>query len=442
MTTTPQQEPAGATALESLKDIKTKLERAGAKIPLENKGTIESAMQSGLSMAMLLITEKIDGLESAASGEAARVPTEIQQEAYVVQLLLAAGHVTCEQVVKAREIAASTPGAAAPKAPASADPVAEPEGRCVRFTEPCECAPEAKAGCVTWRPVGTTTLTDARIMELWKIADTPCDANDHTTGPRPFARLVERELLAASAGKQAPSGGEAVPAPADGDGHIKHPYTLAELRAKIASNEYSAELLLQHAMLLLAQHQTKGTDPVYRRHTDAEALSCADRLNQSFPPSSLKDEAADHIRELVAVAQAAPPQAPAPAPEPVAWVPYLSDRADGVAGHYAIARWNPAGYREVWNLRNHRWASASDDVLCLEEADSLLRQIVIPTVNPVPVQQAFTEGHCAEKRKPGGCQLHNLHCGYPACDRKAVPQSPAVAPTQETPHGGEGEGHG
>lgn len=126
-------------------------------------------------------------------------------------------------------------------------------------------------------------------------------------------------------------------------------------------------------------------------------------------------------------------QAPAPAPEPAPWVPYLTDRADGVAGHYAIARWNPAGYREVWNLRNHRWASASDDVLCLEEADSLLRQIVIPTVKPVPVAQAFTEGHCAEKRKPGGCQLHNLHCGYPACDRKAAVQAPAVQDGKEQP---------
>ena len=33
--------------------------------------------------------------------------------------------------------------------------------------------------------------------------------------------------------------------------HIKEPYTEAEIKAKIASNDYSAELLLQHAMLLL-----------------------------------------------------------------------------------------------------------------------------------------------------------------------------------------------
>jgi hypothetical protein len=35
-----------------------------------------------------------------------------------------------------------------------------------------------------------------------------------------------------------------------------------------------------------------------------------------------------------------------------------------------------------------------------------------------PVVPGFTEGHCAEKAKKGGCQLHNLHCGYPACDRR------------------------
>lgn len=25
--------------------------------------------------------------------------------------------------------------------------------------------------------------------------------------------------------------------------------------------------------------------------------------------------------------------------------------------------------------------------------------------------------YCKEKLKPGGCQLHNLHCRYPVCDR-------------------------
>lgn len=69
-----------------------------------------------------------------------------------------------------------------------------------------------------------------------------------------------------------------------------------------------------------------------------------------------------------------------PARQP--WEPYLSDRADGVRGRYAIARWNPRGYREVWSLWSHRWASASEDVLTLEKAESLLQAIIIPTAQP------------------------------------------------------------
>lgn len=30
---------------------------------------------------------------------------------------------------------------------------------------------------------------------------------------------------------------------------------------------------------------------------------------------------------------------------------------------------------------------------------------------PVPVD------YCPEKLKPGGCQLHNLQCGYPGCNQ-------------------------
>ncbi|SEJ23455.1 hypothetical protein SAMN04244572_03212 [Azotobacter beijerinckii] len=89
----------------------------------------------------------------------------------------------------------------------------------------------------------------------------------------------------------------------------------------------------------------------------------------------------------LAVAQTPPagawesPSTP-PAQKPVAWMPYLSDRADGVKGHYAIARHNPAGYREVWNLHRHKWAAFSDDILTLEQALELMRQVAIPTASP------------------------------------------------------------
>mgnify|MGYP003553628639 CR=1 FL=1 len=37
----------------------------------------------------------------------------------------------------------------------------------------------------------------------------------------------------------------------------------------------------------------------------------------------------------------------------------------------------------------------------------------------VPAEK-WTYGHCKEKVKPGGCQLHNLQCNYPDCDRRAA----------------------
>ena len=83
--------------------------------------------------------------------------------------------------------------------------------------------------------------------------------------------------------------------------------------------------------------------------------------------------------------------------EPVAWAPYLSDRADGVQGHYAIARWNPRGYREVWNLRRHTWGAFSDDVMSLEEADYLLQQITIPTRKPTPPAQPVIDESAAKR---------------------------------------------
>jgi hypothetical protein len=50
----------------------------------------------------------------------------------------------------------------------------------------------------------------------------------------------------------------------------------------------------------------------------------------------------------------------------------------------------------------------------------------------LPVQEpTYTTGHCKEKAQPGGCQLHNLHCGYPACDRKAANTLPAAQQEHE-----------
>ena len=69
-----------------------------------------------------------------------------------------------------------------------------------------------------------------------------------------LSALTERGAKAwAGVDAQALRDGGASPSTNAGEpsGHIKEPYTMAEIKAKIASNDYSAEMLLQHAMLLL-----------------------------------------------------------------------------------------------------------------------------------------------------------------------------------------------
>lgn len=44
--------------------------------------------------------------------------------------------------------------------------------------------------------------------------------------------------------------------------------------------------------------------------------------------------------------------------------------------------------------------------------------LALQALDMEPRQEQWTYGHCAEKQKPGGCQLHNLFCTYPDCDRR------------------------
>lgn len=138
----------------------------------------------------------------------------------------------------------------------------------------------------------------------------------------------------------------------------------------------------------------------------------------------VKYEAAALADAQVIALEALTQRPAAQAGEREAWVPYLVDRADGVKGHYAIGRWNPRGYREVWNLHSHRWAAYSDDVMSLEEADSLLRQITIPTVRASlptqPAAQAVTSAHItwdAEGRRMLNGRLAPEHATFSECDR-------------------------
>jgi len=49
---------------------------------------------------------------------------------------------------------------------------------------------------------------------------------------------------------------------------------------------------------------------------------------------------------------------------------------------------------------------------------------------PIPPTPTYTTGHCENRKNPKGCQLHNLHCGYPDCDRKAAPIPPTPSQWQ------------
>ena len=59
-----------------------------------------------------------------------------------------------------------------------------------------------------------------------------------------------------------------------------------------------------------------------------------------------------------------------------------------------------------------------------QDAREALRALLSKLRAPVADER---KNYCPEKRKPGGCQLHNLHCGYPKCN-----EAPA-ADTQEVP---------
>jgi hypothetical protein len=66
------------------------------------------------------------------------------------------------------------------------------------------------------------------------------------------------------------------------------------------------------------------------------------------------------------------------------------------------------------------WMDAGEPGDELKDFEALVRADERAQAAAQPVQEpvAYTTGRCIEKAKPGGCQLHNLHCNFPACDRK------------------------
>lgn len=74
----------------------------------------------------------------------------------------------------------------------------------------------------------------------------------------------------------------------------------------------------------------------------------------------------------------------------------------------------------IENLKLMMEASAWDGKLELSDALANIEQLraaIAQQAEQVQRTPIFTTGHCKEKAKAGGCQLHNLRCSYPACDR-------------------------
>jgi hypothetical protein len=73
-------QPAVSEEAPHLETIREKLIRAGAKLPMENKGTIESAMAGGLSIALCIVEAEIDAARAQSSSKGDESVTHLCSE--------------------------------------------------------------------------------------------------------------------------------------------------------------------------------------------------------------------------------------------------------------------------------------------------------------------------------------------------------------------------
>jgi len=67
-----------------------------------------------------------------------------------------------------------------------------------------------------------------------------------------------------------------------------------------------------------------------------------------------------------------------------------------------------------------------------DEMFESIRALRAALAGPAQEPAAYTTGHCENHKQKGGCQLHNLQCGWPDCDRKPTTAPPQQAePAQE-----------
>lgn len=92
--------------------------------------------------------------------------------------------------------------------------------------------------------------------------------------------------------------------------NIKQPYRLPELKEKISSGEYGAELMLQHAMLIIDEYRNQCITDSARIATlesqlrvvtddrDGWVKQCSDRIDDALEFAKESDEREEEINSL------------------------------------------------------------------------------------------------------------------------------------------------
>jgi len=82
---------------------------------------------------------------------------------------------------------------------------------------------------------------------------------------------------------------------------------------------------------------------------------------------------------------------------------------------------------EIYDLANKHCIGSDSD----EQVLSFARECFAAgraSVERIEVKAEYTTGHCANHAVRGGCQLPNIQCGYPECDRKRIEAAPSQEP--------------
>lgn len=127
----------------------------------------------------------------------------------------------------------------------------------------------------------------------------------------------------------------------------------------------------------------------------------------------------------------APLGAPPPAPlrEPPEWQPIETAPK---AGEFILLWWDgrvQEGYCAGAGASRDGgdWWRASASKVCIGRPTHWMPLPAAPHPPGTGREEGDVMDYCPEKLKPGGCQLHNLQCGYPACNTPP-PQAPEADP--------------